>query len=513
MDKINIDSLISSYKGGGASAYNPRLLLSVWLLALTYKTYSCRGVAKLLRENIAFKWLSGNKIIDFRTLNNFRSRLEKDIKKIFQEVIQIGIKNGIITAKDIFIDHSKFEADANRHKVIWGKRVKNQTAKIESELDMLFSYISRIEKSEGKEYGNGDYSETSNRNFSDSDIDKMITDVNSQLKDHEISRDAGRDRKAKFRRLKVLLHRLKKYNYSKLLLGKRRSYSKTDPDATAMFQKDEVIKPGYNEGVATSDGFVLDYSISQTSGDTDKLIDLVDGTEKNTGVKADSVTADSAYGSEENYQHLEDKDIKANVKYSTYHPEKTKKYHQAKVCKDQFLYEKSSDTYRCPQGKVLTFIKEKLSRKTVNGYRANVKVYSAREEDCSGCSLKQFCTRGKARSLHISANYDRLKVKARKQLRSSEGRALSKRRGFEVETIFGHKKRNSFYKRYSLRGIDKVRTETGMFYTSYNLVKMYRYAMKQFSSYAYGLDRLGSGDHGRGAPLLFGKQPTGCAGG
>ncbi len=280
-----------------------------------------------------------------------------------------------------------------------------------------------------------------------------------------------------------------------------------------MFQKDEVIKPGYNEGVATSDGFVLDYSISQTSGDTDKLIDLVDGTEKNTGVKADSVTADSAYGSEENYQHLEDKDIKANVKYSTYHPEKTKKYHQAKVCKDQFLYEKSSDTYRCPQGKVLTFIKEKLSRKTVNGYRANVKVYSAREEDCSGCSLKQFCTRGKARSLHISANYDRLKVKARKQLRSSEGRALSKRRGFEVETIFGHKKRNSFYKRYSLRGIDKVRTETGMFYTSYNLVKMYRYAMKQFSSYAYGLDRLGSGDHGRGAPLLFGKQPTGCAGG
>ncbi len=62
-------------------------------------------------------------------------------------------------------------------------------------------------------------------------------------------------------------------------------------------------------------------------------------------------------------------------------------------------------------------------------------------------------------------------------------------------------------------GIDKVRTETGMFYTSYNLVKMYRYAMKQFSSYAYGLDRLGSGDHGRGAPLLFGKQPTGCAGG
>ena len=505
INKLNIDSLISSYIGGGTSAYHPRLLLSIWLLAFVYKTYSCRGVAKLLRENIVFKWLSGNTLIDFRTLNNFRLRLEKDIKKIFREVLKIALANKIILAKDIFIDHSKFEANANRYKVIWKKKVKNQIDKIESELEALFSYIARTEKAENKIYGDHDYyeedSKSNMRNFTDTDFEDMISDVNIHLKNKEINHEDARNKKAKFRRLKVLLYRLKRYNYSKLLLGdRRRSYSKTDKDATAMLQKDGIIKPGYNEGVATSGGFVLDYSNSQTSGDSNKLIELVDGVEANTGAKIDSVTADSAYGSEENYQYLEDKDVKANVKYPTYHPEKTKKYQKKRIRKDQFLYDKSSDSYRCPNGKILNFVKRINRKKKTSDYVQETKIYSANPDDCSACFLKQFCTKGKARSLNVSENYDRLKTDAINQLKSTDGRYLSKRRGFEVETVFGHKKHNAFYRRYSLRGINKVRTETGMFYNSYNLEKLYRYFMKNLGSYFYGLDRLEAGSPGIGPP-------------
>ena len=267
-----------------------------------------------------------------------------------------------------------------------------------------------------------------------------------------------------------------------------------------MFQKDGVIKPGYNEGVAVSEGFILDYSNSQTSGDTDKFIKLVDGAERNTGVRANSVTADSAYGSEENYQHLEDKKIKANVKYSTYHPEKTKKYQRKRIRKDQFLYDKSADSYRCPQGKTLNFVKEESRKKKTSGYVQKIKVYSAKQEDCSSCIMKPFCTKGKARSLSISENYDRLKAKSVEQLRSKEGRSLSKRRGFEVETVFGHKKRNAFYRRYSLRGLNKVRTETGIFYTCYNLEKLYRHIIKNLSSYTYVFDQLEFGNRRIGPP-------------
>ena len=115
------------------------------------------------------------------------------------------------------------------------------------------------------------------------------------------------------------------------ILGKRRSYSITDPDATAMKQKDDTIKAGYNEGVATENGLVLDYHISNTSGDADKLIDLAEGVKENTGKTPESITADSAYGSEKNYEYMKDNNIKPNVKYPLYHPEKNKKWLQKRL--------------------------------------------------------------------------------------------------------------------------------------------------------------------------------------
>ena len=55
ISRIDISSIVSKYIGGGAIAYHPRLLLGIWLLAFSYRVHSCRGVAKLLRENIALK--------------------------------------------------------------------------------------------------------------------------------------------------------------------------------------------------------------------------------------------------------------------------------------------------------------------------------------------------------------------------------------------------------------------------------------------------------------------------
>jgi len=69
-----------------------------------HKIYSCRMLAKELRENLTFIWISGNQRPDFRTLN---------------------------------IDHTKREANANKHKIVWKRQVENQSRKIDEELDKL----------------------------------------------------------------------------------------------------------------------------------------------------------------------------------------------------------------------------------------------------------------------------------------------------------------------------------------------------------------------------------------
>ncbi|MCG8569785.1 MAG: hypothetical protein MJB14_06570 [Spirochaetes bacterium] len=46
IDQMNIDSLIATYKGGGSSSYNPRMLLKVIVYAYTQKIFSSRMIAK-----------------------------------------------------------------------------------------------------------------------------------------------------------------------------------------------------------------------------------------------------------------------------------------------------------------------------------------------------------------------------------------------------------------------------------------------------------------------------------
>jgi transposase len=59
VDQIDLRPILQKYKGGGASSYHPRMMLKVLIYAYSEKTYSSRRIAKALRENVNFMWLSG----------------------------------------------------------------------------------------------------------------------------------------------------------------------------------------------------------------------------------------------------------------------------------------------------------------------------------------------------------------------------------------------------------------------------------------------------------------------
>ena len=73
INRIDTSVLEEQYLGGGTSAYHPVMLLKVTLYAYSQKIYSSRQIAKALRENIHFMWLSRMNQPDFRTVNRFRS--------------------------------------------------------------------------------------------------------------------------------------------------------------------------------------------------------------------------------------------------------------------------------------------------------------------------------------------------------------------------------------------------------------------------------------------------------
>jgi hypothetical protein len=114
-------------------------------------------------------------------------------------------------------------------------------------------------------------------------------------------------------------------------LGQRSSYSKTDPDATFMRLKDDhmqngQLKPAYNWQVSTANQYVTHYSIHQTTTDTTLLKEHLNSFQEQYQQMPESITADAGYGSEENYEFLEEKKIEAFVKFNLFHHEQTDKF-------------------------------------------------------------------------------------------------------------------------------------------------------------------------------------------
>lgn len=481
IDKMDIQFIIDTYKGGGTSSYDPGMMLKSWILAFINRVYSCRLVAKNMRENLAFIWISGNQTPDFHTLNDFRLRLKGDIKKIFKQIVMYALEQGIIQAKDVFIDHTKAEANANKHKIVWKKQVEKQSVKIDAELDELFKYIDKINEDEDKIFRNKDLPEQERTGFDNEKVKEIIVKINKNVKEKEISREEGREQRKNVRKAKELLERKETYKLKKKILNGRNSFSKTDTDAVGMMMKDKLtIKPAYNEGIAVENGFVLNYIVDDNCGDSVSFIPLMEGVIDHMGKPPENASSDGAYGNEENHAYLEKKKIGNFLKFNQYHKEKSKAWRGKKFRLEDFSYDEGKNEFICPNNITLSFVEEQ-ERETKTGYAQKFSIYQVPEVSCVGCQFRDKCTNSNTRCLQVSWNAERLKGIARINLNSDKGKELREKRGNEVESVFGDQKLNKLKRRYHLRGLPKVKLEAGLYYISHNIRKIHKIKEKHRS--------------------------------
>ena len=134
--------LIDTYKGGGSSSYNPRMMLKLVLFAYLNNIYSCRKIEKQNQENIHYMWLTGMQAPDHNTINTFRSlRLKETINKIFTQVVLMLVEMGYLTLDVAYIDGTKLESRANRYTFVWRKTVERNKAKLEAKILMVLQQI------------------------------------------------------------------------------------------------------------------------------------------------------------------------------------------------------------------------------------------------------------------------------------------------------------------------------------------------------------------------------------
>lgn len=471
VDGLDLGPMIKTYKGGGASAFHPATLMKIWLFGWTRKIYTCRPLAEALTRDVEFMWIAERQEPCFMTLNDFRKRIGQDIKKVFKQIVKMAMKCGMVNGEDLFIDHTKMEADANKNKMVWRKQVERRLAAIDTELDKLLDLIDRLNDEEEKAYADDAARREALKKVSPALIDELIADINADLKAGEKDRETAKQEKASLRRMKELQGKKEEYEEKAAGLDGRNSMSKTDPDAVAMMMKDHLsVKPGYNVGIATQNGIVTGYDVSDNSNDGVSFKTVLAEANDNLETQPERVCADAGYGTAENYRHLEEQGTEAYVKY----PGCDKRNGKKKYHFEDFSYDSQADQFRCPNGKALMFFSQWMKTNPKTGNQDLIKDYVASEEDCSICPLKDKCTKGKARKLSFQPDLLRLRKKAKELLESETGKRMRSRRSIEVETVFGVEKRDYRFHRFHVRGITGATIESGLFFMSLNLTRMYQ---------------------------------------
>ena len=475
IEQIDLSILYQQYEGGGTSSYHPKKMLKVLVYGYAEKLYSSRRIAKALRENVNFMWLSGQSRPDFRTINRFRGEVMKDIiGEVFASVLELLIEQGHVKLEDYFVDGSKLEANARRHSAVWAKNTKRYKEQAQKKIRELWEEIERVNEAEQEEYGDQDLPEMGEEAEIDSQRLKEKIDVlNERLR----KRPQDKTLKSAVRKMeKDYLPRLEKYEEQEEKLAGRNSYSKTDEDATFMRMKEDQRnpkawpKPAYNVQLGTENQFIVGFSVHQQASDTSCLKPHLQEVERQLGRLPENWVGDAAYGSEENLVYAEEKQCNAYLKYPTFHREGKPKYRDDPFRAENFTYTPESNCFTCPNDRRLSFDHDYI-KETKSGFPTHIHLFAC--HDCSACPFKEQCTRSEGnRHLHVNWNYWRLKDAARQRLTSEKGVKLRSRRGWEVEGVFGHIKYNRDFHRFMLRGLQKVRTELGLISLAHNFIKL-----------------------------------------
>ena len=138
----------------------------------------------------------------------------------------------------------------------------------------------------------------------------------------------------------------------------------------------------------------------------------------------------------------------------------------------EFEYEEKSDSYRCPQGKVLRLYARFHRTNRGERYRR----YRSRAADCAPCPLKHYClkkgARRKSLTLPTGATPATLTARMRRKIDLPESRRLYARRLAIVEPVFANLRYNKRLDRFTYRGRVKVNIQWLLFCLVHNIEKL-----------------------------------------
>lgn len=442
------------------------IMMEILIYGYMNRIYSSRGIETSCRRDINFMYLlEEHKAPDHTTIARFRKKMQEQTEKVFHKLTEYLLEKGEISGKNIFIDGTKIEANANRYTFVWQKAVSKNEAKLKAKLPVILEELSVNEHIHFPEY---------------TGVDEMIITLENLMKKLGIEFVSGKGKhktglQRSLEKLREYKEKLNKYEHYNRLFDGRNSFSKTDTDATFMRMKEDhmkngQLKPGYNIQAAVEGEYILAVDISSERSDVNTLIPFL---EKIKGLEIfvlENIIADAGYESEENYLYLSKNKLNSYIKPADYEQMKKKNYRLKYGKPENMEYHEAGDIFVCKAGRILQRTGTRKS-KSKSGFETRKAVYKC--ESCSGCPFKEKCTKASGdKVISVSHEFSALRKSSLKNITTDLGKKLRVNRSIQNEGAFGVLKQDYSFRRFLTKNRVNVKNEFTLLSIAYDIKKL-----------------------------------------
>lgn len=141
LEDIDFSSLTARYSAKGRTGYNPIMMYAIVTYANMRGVKSVDRIVELCERDLAFIWLAkGQKPKRDAFYDFIDKRLTKDVlDDLHYQFVRRLEKEGFVTLKELFIDGTKIEANANRYTFVWRGSINYHLAGLLDTIDKLYT--------------------------------------------------------------------------------------------------------------------------------------------------------------------------------------------------------------------------------------------------------------------------------------------------------------------------------------------------------------------------------------
>jgi transposase len=417
----------------GQPPYNPADLLKLYLYGYINQVRSSRRLEREACRNLELIWLLKNLKPGYRTIANFRKENWAALKATNRSFVLLVRELGLVGGSVVAIDGSFFHGDASKASIFTRKRLAEQIAKLDQEIEAYGKSLEDNDAAETKDHGDGGSGDGG-------DIGAQVSAL-----------------MARRSRAQADLDRLEASGETQMSL--------TDPDARLLVKSGQGVA-GYNVQVAVDDKhkLIVASEVVNDSSDIGQLHAMAKAAKEALDAETLQALADEGYYSSTELKACEDDGIEAYVPPSEGNGRLEK---AARFGLKNFSYDGAADAYTCPAGQLL---RPMAGRWTNTSGRVEIR-YASRTKICRACPLRTKCLTPKA-SQRIIGRWEHEEVLVRHRARMESASDLMRRRSAIVEHPFGTLKCRAGYRHFLVRGFDKVRGEWNLMALCYNFTRV-----------------------------------------